>query len=50
MGEVLPDGRIQGYVMTCHECGATVPVNLYGQGTCKCGATLPKPVEAPNAG
>ena len=35
MGEYLPDGRYQRhYGAICEGCGAAMPVNLYGMGTC----------------
>lgn len=38
MGEILPDGRIQGYVAPCNECGVDIAVNVQGTGICpNCG-------------
>lgn len=30
MGEILPDGSIQGYTGYCHLCGATIKTNIQG--------------------
>jgi len=38
MGEILPDGTIQGWFAKCVYCGATIETNMQGQGKCKvCG-------------
>lgn len=39
MGEILPNGDIQGYSRKCSACGATINgCNMYGMGTCRnCG-------------
>lgn len=30
MGEILPDGSIQGYFMSCDNCGKDIEVNMQG--------------------
>lgn len=45
MGEVLPDGTLQGYTCTCQNCGEESQCNLQGQGTCpQCGCPVDRPI------
>lgn len=34
MGEILPDGSIQGYFTICRRCNYELKVNIQGQGIC----------------
>jgi hypothetical protein len=36
MGEILPDGSIQGYFNKCKSCGNDYSVNIQGNGLCNC--------------
>ena len=36
MGEILPDGSIQGYFNQCPYCKKDMPVNMQGQGSHGC--------------
>lgn len=47
MGEILPDGSIQGYTGKCEQCGKLISVNIQGDSldNHQCVATLSNSVE-----
>jgi len=45
MGEILPDGSIQGYFNTCEYCGEEIEVNIQGNSSHICVEQIKKKAE-----